>query len=67
MGKLAHMGRPEKGKTIRWRAVNGICKGVIEDSFTHPKTGDFLGYKVRLPNDKLVIVSPKSIITCESR
>lgn len=67
LGKFADMERPEKGKTIRWRAVNGIRKGVIEDQFIHPKKGEFMGYKVRLPNGKMVIVSPKSILTCESQ
>ena len=47
--------------------MNSIRKGVIEDQFIHPKKGEFMGYKVRLPNGKMVTVAPKSILTCESQ
>ena len=60
MGKLNDM---EKGKEIRWSSANGIRTGRIVDQFYRARDKALLGYTVRMPDGKMVIVHPKSIIT----
>lgn len=60
MGELNEM---EEGQEIRWRSANGIRTGRIVDQFYRVRDKALLGYKVRMPDGKTVIVHPKSIIT----
>lgn len=53
-----------EGKTVSWRTVHGIRSGVITEIARHEKDGSFLGYMVKLNNNKDIIVHPNSFIQC---
>lgn len=55
-----------EGKTISWKAANGIREGIIIGKFFRKRDNTFLGYLTQLANGKKVIVHPNSIIHAEA-
>lgn len=56
----------EKGQRVAWYSVNRVRKGIIIGKFYRKKDNEFLGYLVELPDNKRIVVHPKSIIQCEN-
>lgn len=54
----------EKGQKVAWYSVNRVRWGIIVDKFYRKKDNALLGYLVQLPDNKKIVVHPKSIIQC---
>ena len=57
----------EKEQKVAWYSVNRVRWGIIIGKFYRKKDNALLGYLVQLPDNKKVIVHPKSIIQCGSQ